>query len=101
MKFVRPGLVDEVEDCSVGVVLGCGKNACGFVQEDDSADVCLEDFASGDELVEFPDGKSAVGGRFAVEDNFSIAQERLRMAFPEACAFGDELDDVHGCVRKS
>ena len=70
VEFVRPGFVDQVDDGFVFPVRGGGEDACGFVEEDDSAGVCLEGFSGGRDVVELPDFGSAFCSDGGVEGDF-------------------------------
>lgn len=51
-----PWFIDEVDDGLMGGICGGGEDAGGFVEEDGSTGGCLEDFACGGEVIEFPEG---------------------------------------------
>lgn len=96
VEFGCPRFVDEVDDGFVGGIGGGREDAGGFVEKDDAAGFCLEDFSGSGEVVEFPEGKGGFGDELAVEKNVAIFEKTFCMAFSEAGVFGDELGDGHG-----
>ena len=95
MEFVRPWLVDEIDDRAVGFI-SCGReDADGFVEEDVTCGAGLEDIAVGGEVIEFSEREISVGDGLVVEKDLSGIDEFFGMAFPESAMFGDELGNIH------
>ncbi len=95
VKFLRPGLIDEIDDCAVIFIGGCGEDTDGFVEEEVAGGAGLEELAVGGKVIEFSERNAAIGDGLVVEVDLSGFDEFFCMTFPESAVFGDELRYRH------